>query len=145
MRLTTSARTSASPAQVWEVLGQPSRWPEFELFLRRVRGTHGAAVAGQTLVGVGRVASLGVPIDVLEADHSRRLVLRVHTAPGVGEVLTFDVVPLVGGGSDLTCSVVVDGVLARAAAGPLWLASGLTVRLLAARTSRLARAARRAA
>lgn len=145
MRLTSSARTAASPAQVWEVLGHPSRWPEFELFLRRVRGTHRAAVAGQTLVGVARVASLAVPIDVLEVDPGRRLVVRVHTAPGVGEVLTVDVVPLVAGGSDLTCSVVVDGVLARAAAAPLWLASALTVRLLAARTTRLARAARRAA
>ena len=69
----------------------------------------------------------------------------MHTAPGVGEVLTFDVVPLVGGGSDLSCSVVVDGVLARPAAAPLWLSSCLTLRLLAARTTRLARAARRAA
>ena len=36
MRLVQRARTSATPAQVWEVLGQPSRWPEFEPFLRRV-------------------------------------------------------------------------------------------------------------
>ena len=145
MRLVQRARTSAAPAQVWEVLGAPARWPEFEPFLRRVRGTHGVAVAGQTLVGVSRIGSLAVPIDVLEVETARRLVLRVHTAPGVGELLTFEVVPVVSGGSDLTCSVVVDGVLARAAAGPLWAASGLTVRLLAARAHRLARAARRAA
>lgn len=145
MRLVQRARTSATPAQVWEVLGQPSRWPEFEPFLRRVRGTHDAALRGQTLVGVSRVASLAVPIDVVEVETDRRLTIRVHNAPGIGEVLTFDVVPLVGGGSDLSCSVVVDGVLARAAVAPLWLASGLTVRLLAARATRLARAARRAA
>ena len=69
----TSARTSATPAQVWEVLGQPSRWPEFEPLLRRVRGTHGPAAAGQTLVGVSRVANLAVPLDVREVDPARRL------------------------------------------------------------------------
>lgn len=141
----TTARTCATPAQVWEVLGQPTRWPEFEPLLRRVRGTHGAAAAGQTLLGVSRVANLAVPLDVREVDPARRLVVRVHTAPGVGQVLTVDLVPVVSGGTDIVCSVVVDGLFARAAAGPLWLASGLTVRLLAVRADRLARAARRAA
>ena len=141
----TTARTSATPAQVWEVLGQPSRWPEFEPLLRCVRGTHGAAAAGQTLLGVSRIANLAVPIDVREADPGRRLVVRVHTAPGVGQLLTVDLVPVVSGGTDIACSVVVDGLFARLAAGPLWLASGFTVRLLAVRAERLARAARRAA
>ena len=140
----TTARTSATPAQVWEVLGQPSRWPEFEPLLRRVRGTHGAAAAGQALVGVSRIANLAIPIDVREAEPSRRLVVRVHTAPGVGQVLTIELVPVVSGGTDVVCSVVVDGLFARAAAAPLWLASGVTVRLLAVRAERLARAARRA-
>lgn len=141
----TTARTSATPAQVWEVLGQPARWPEFEPLLRRVRGTHGAVAAGQTLLGVSRVANLAVPLDVREVEPARRLVVRVHTAPGVGQVLTVDLVPVVSGGTDIVCGVVVDGLFARAATGPLWLASGLTVRLLAVRAERLARAARRAA
>lgn len=145
MRLLRRARTSASPAQVWEVLGQPARWPEFEPFLRRVRGAHGAAAAGQTLVGRSRIASLAVPIDVVEADPGRLLVLRIHTAPGVRHTVSFQVLPLVKGGSDLRMNVVVEGPLARVAVGPLWLASGLTLRLLAVRTERLARAARRAA
>lgn len=141
----TSARTSATPAQVWEVLGQPSRWPEFEPLLRRVRGARGAAVAGQTLLGVSRIGSLAVPLDVREVDPARRLVVRVHTAPGVGQLLSFELVPVVSGGTDIVCAVVVDGLFARVAAGPVWLASGLTVRLLAVRAERLARAARRAA
>ena len=141
----TTARTSATPAQVWEVLGHPARWPEFEPLLRRVRGTHGAAAAGQTLLGVSRIANLAVPIDVREADPARRLVVRVHTAPGIGQVLTVDLVPVVSGGTDVVCSVVVDGLFARLAAVPLWLAGGLTLRLLAVRAERLARAARRAA
>ena len=145
MRLRQRARTSATPAQVWEVLGDPARWAEFELFLRRVRGGHGRVDPGTTLVGVGHVASLGIPIDVLEAAPPSRLVLRVHVAPGVVETVAFDVVPLVQGGSDLRVTVVVDGLFARAAVAPLWLASGLTVRLLAARAERIARAARRAA
>lgn len=141
----TTARTSATPAQVWQVLGQPARWPEFEPLLRRVRGTHGAAAAGQALVGVSRIANLAIPLDVREVEHARRLVVRVHTAPGVGQVLTIELVPVVSGGTDVVCSVVVDGLFARAAAAPLWLASGVTVRLLAVRAERLARAARRAA
>ena len=145
MRLTHRVHTDATPAQVWEVLGDPHRWSEFELFLRRVRGTHGALAAGQVLVGVSRIASLAVPIDVLEAEPGARLVLRVHTAPGVVETVTHEVLPRVAGGSDVRVSVVVEGLFARPAAVPLWLASGLTVRLLVARAERLARAARRAA
>ena len=145
MRLAQRARTTASPAQLWEVLGDPVRWPEFEAFLRRVRGTHGRAAAGQTLVGVSRVASLAVPIDVLEAEPASRLVLRVHTAPGVRQTMTFEVVPRVQGGSDVHLTVLVDGPLAMPAAAPLWLSSSFTLRLLVARAERIARAARRAA
>ena len=145
MRLTASAHTAASPAQVWEVLGQPARWPEFEPFLRRVRGTHGGAVTGQTLVGVSRVGGVGVPLDVVEAVPGSRLVLRVHTAPGVRQTMSFEVLPAGRGGSDLRLAVVVDGLFARPAAGALWLSGALTLRLLAARCDRLARAARRAA
>ena len=145
MRLVRHARTSATPAQVWEVLGDPRRWPEFEPFLRRVRGTHGTVAAGQVLVGVGRVASVAIPIDVVEAEPAARLVLRVHTAPGVRQTLSFEVVSLVQGGSDVRVSVVVEGLLARAAVVPLWLAGALSLQLLVARTERIARAARRAA
>ncbi len=145
MRLTSRARTSASPAQVWEVLGTPSRWPEVEPFLRRVRGTQRAADTGRTLVGVSRFYGVAVPIDVLVATPGERLVLRVHTAPGVRQTVTFELLATVQGGSDVRVSVVVHGLFARAAAGPLWLSSAVTLRLLVARAERIARAARRAA
>ena len=145
MRLTAHARTSASPAQVWELLGSPARWAEFEPFLRRVRGTQRAAATGQTLVGVSRVGGVAVPLDVLEVVPGSRLVLRVHTAPGVRQTMAFEVLPTVRGGSDLRLAVVVEGLFARPAAGPLWLSGALTLRLLAARCDRAARAARRAA
>ena len=145
MRLVQRGRTSASPAQVWEVLGIPSRWPEFEPALRRVRGTHRAAAPGQTLVGVSRLALVGVPIDVLEVVPASRLVLRVHVAPGVQQTLTFELLPTVKGGTDVHLRVVVEGLLARLAVAPLWLAGAFTLRLLLARTERIARAARRAA
>ena len=145
MRLAHRVHTSASAAQVWEVLGDPERWPQFDLFLRRVRGTRGRAAPGQRLVGVSRVGSLRIPVDVLEAEPPTRLVLLVHTAPGLREQVTHEVTPAVRGGCDVTVSVVVEGPLARLAAGPLYVASGVTARLLAARTDRLARAARRAA
>lgn len=145
MRLTSSARTTASPAQVWEVLGSPVRWPEFEPFLRRVRGTQRGAAPGQTLVGVARFGAVAVPIDVLEVVPGSRLVLRVHTAPGVRQTMSFDVLPTVDGGSDLRLGLVVEGLFARAAVGPVWLAGALTLRLLAARGDRIARADGRAA
>ena len=145
MRLQQRARTSATPAQVWEVLGDPRRWPEFEPFLRRVRGVHATVSAGRRLVGVSRIGSLAVPIDVMEVDRTRRLVLRVHTAPGVRQTVTHEVLPVVTGGSDIRVGVVVEGLFARAAVAPLWVSAALTTRLLAARAERLARAARRAA
>ena len=145
MRLRHRVRTSASPAQVWSVLGDPAHWPEFDLFLHRVRGGSGLATTGQHLLGVGRGLGVRIPIDVVEATPERRLVLRVHAAPGVVEEVTSEITPLVRGGCDLAVSVVVDGLFARAAAVPLWVARGLTSRLLAHRVEKIARAARRAA
>lgn len=145
MRLAQRVRTSASPSQVWEVLGQPRRWPEFELALRWVRGSVGPVAPGQTLMGVSRFPLLAVPIDVLEAVPGSLLVLRVHVAPGVVERLAFQVVPLARGGSDISVSVVVEGLFAPAAVLPLWLGSAITTRVLGLRVERLAQAARRAA
>ena len=143
MRLVHRVRTSATPAQVWELLGTPSQWPQFDVFLRKVRGTDGRAAAGQHLVGVARWWALGVPLDVLEAVPGERLVLRVRTAPGVTEEVTHVLTPTTSGGTDIRVSVVVEGLLAVPAAVPLWLASGLTSRVLAARTHTLARERRR--
>lgn len=134
--------TAASPAQVWEVLGDPQRWPQFELSLRGVRGTHGGAATGQRLIGLSRVAALGIPLDVLEATPPHRLVLLVHTMPGLRQQMTVDVTPAVRGGADVTVAVVVDGLLGWPAVWPLYLATGLTARLLARRTDRLAEGAR---
>ena len=145
MRLSHSARTSASPAQVWEVLGDPARWPEFDLFLRRVRGSHGRATTGQHLLGLQRVLSLPIPVDVVQAVPERRLVLRVHIAPGLREIVTFALTPTLSGGTDLAVSVVVDGLLARPAALPVWLARGVTTRVLARQTGRTARRSGRGA
>lgn len=143
MRLSHRVRTTASPAQVWAVLGEPRRWPEFDLFLRSVRGSHGAAATGQHLLGLARLASLRIPVDVVEAVPDRRLVLLVHTAPGLRETVTHEITPSVRGGSDIAVSVVVEGLWARFGAVPLWLASGLSARVLAARTDRSAREQRR--
>ena len=145
MRLAHRVHTTAVPAQVWQVLGDPRRWPEFELSLRGVRGRPGRAQTGQRLTGLSRFATLGIPIDVLEATAPTRLVLLVHALPGLREQVTFDVAPAARGGSDVTVSVVVDGLLGWPAVAPLFLGSVLTVRLLSVRTDRIARAARRAA
>ena len=143
MRLAHRVHTRASPSQVWELLGDPQSWPTFDLFLWRVKGS--TATTGQHLVGVARVGRLRIPIDVVEAVPCRRLVLLVHTAPGVRETVTHTITPAVRGGSDLEVSVVVEGLFARLAFSPLYLASGLTARLLAARSDVVARKARTAA
>ena len=145
MKLVHRVRTSASPAEVWELIGTPSQWPQFELSLRRVRGASGGAQAGQHLVGVARWWALGIPLDVLEVVPYERLVLRIRTAPGVTEETTYVLTPTVRGGTDISTSVVVEGMFARQAALPLWLASGMTTRVLAARAHRLARGRRRTA
>lgn len=133
MRLVHSAHTSATPAQVWELLGDPRRWPEFELWLRRVLGPQARLCAGQHLMGLARMSVVRIPVDVLEAEPAQRLVLLVHVAPGVRHQVRTELAAAVRGGCDIRVSVVVDGLLARGAAVPLWLASGLTTRVLAAR------------
>lgn len=145
MRLRHRVRTSATPAQLWGLLGDPDRWPEYEIFLRKVHGRSGRAASGQHLLGVARGLAVRIPIDVVDVLPERRLVLRVHLAPGVTEELTCELTPHVGGGCDLAVSVVVEGLFARGAALPLWLARGLTARVLAHRVERMARTARKAA
>ena len=145
MRLAHRVHTSATATQVWQLLGDPQAWPQFDLLLRRVEGHHAPATTGQNLIAVARFGALRIPVDVVEAVPGRRLVLLVHTAPGLRERVTHEITTAVRGGCDLTVSVVVDGLLAPVAAAPLYLVSGLTTRLLGARTERLARAARRVA
>ena len=145
MRLAHRVPTAATPAQVWAVLGDPRRWSEFELSLRGVRGRPGRAQTGQRLTGLSRFATLGLPIDVLEATPPSRLVLLAHVVPGLRERVIFDVASAARGGSDITVSVVVDGPLGWPAVAPLFLGNVLTVRLLSVRSDRIARAARRAA
>lgn len=145
MKLAHRVRTSASPAQVWEVLGSPALWPTFDLFLRQVRGAGSPAVVGQHLVGLARGTGLGIPLDVLEVVPEQRLVMRIRTAPGVTEEITFQLTPTTRGGTSIAVGIVVDGLFAVPAAPLLWLANGLNARVLAARTARTARRSRRPA
>ena len=127
------------------MLGTPKNWPQFDVFLSKVRGTDRPATVGQHLVGVSRWTALGIPLDVLEVEPERRLVLRVRTAPGLTEELTFVLTPTTRGGTAIALSLVVEGLFAGPAAPILWLANGLNARVLAARTHRLARQTRRTA
>ena len=127
---------------VWELLGDGRAWSQFELSLRGVRGQ---VAAGAHLMALLRMTAVGIPVDVVEAVPEQRLVLVVQLMPGLREELTFDLTDAVHGGTDIALSVVVDGLLAATAALPLWLYDGFTLRVLAARSDRLARLARRAA
>ena len=95
MKLAHRVHTSASPAQVWELLGSPERWPSFDLMLHRVRGASGRAVAGQHLLGISRGMALRIPVDVVESVAEQRLRLVVRTVPGVTQEETFELTPAV--------------------------------------------------
>lgn len=145
MRLRHRVRTSASPAQVWELLGDPVRWPEFMPGFRSVRGAHGPAAAGQHLLGISRTPfGLRIPLDVVEAVTGERLVLRTATLPFVNEQTTFVLTRTTRGGTDISVSTVVDGLLALPAAMPVWATVGVSAHLLVARTDRALRTSRRA-
>jgi len=145
MRLEHRVTTPASPAEVWALLGDLAAWPAFELFLRSVRGAHGPAAVGQRLMGRVRLSTVSIPIDVLEVVPEERLVVLVHTAPGLRERLAFDLTPSLRRGTDVRLSLSVEGLLALPAVLPLWLAGGLTARVLAAVADAQARKVRRAA
>jgi hypothetical protein len=145
MRLEHRVHTRAAPAQVWTLLGDPSAWPTFDLFVSGLRGGVSQVSSGQRLMALARLSLLAVPVDVVEAVPDERLELLVHTAPGLRERLAFDLIPSVTRGTDIRLTIVVEGAFAVPAALPLWLAAGLTARVLAARTDRQARIDRRAA
>ncbi len=142
MRLVHRVHTRAAPSVVWQLLGDGAGWPLFELSLRAVRGR---IRSGEHIVALLRMSAVGIPVDVVEAIPEERLALVVHLLPGLREELTIDLTASVEGGTDIALSVVVDGLLARPAVLPLWLYDGLTARVLAARSDRLARLAGRAA
>jgi hypothetical protein len=145
VRLSHRVHTPATTAQVWDLLSVPAAWPQFLLLVRRVRGTDGPAVTGQRLLGVTRFASVGIPVDVLEAVHERRLSLLVHTAPGLRERVTYYVTPALRGGCDVEVSVSVEGPFAISATVPVFLTTAFSTRLLAALAAREARTAQGAA
>lgn len=143
MRLAHRASTSASPEQVWQLLGDPRRWSSFNPWLRRVQGAPDRVRSGQTLLAVARFTSVRIPVDVVEARPGERLELFFHTAPGVAERVVFELTRTVRGGTSMRVHVVVEGLFARPAWAPLWLANGLVARVLAAQAERGARASRR--
>jgi hypothetical protein len=142
MRLEHRVHTGATPGQVWAVLGDPSAWPTIELFTRGIRGRATRVLAGQRLMALVRMSVVAIPVDVLEVVPEERLVLLVHTAPGLREQLSFDLTPSLSRGCDIRVSIGLEGPFALGALAPAWLAAGLTARVLAARTQRQARLAR---
>ena len=142
MRLVHRVHTSAAPSVVWKMLADTESWPQFEMSLRGVRGQ---VVQGAHLMARLRLTAIGVPVDVVEVVRDQRLVLDVQLLPGLREQLAFDLTPALHGGTDIALAVVVEGVLARPAVLPLWLYDGFIARLLAARTDRVAKLARRPA
>jgi hypothetical protein len=121
----------ATPPDVWTVLRDPHRWPEFEAFLARVEGAAGHAVEGQRLLGVARGVPVRVPLDVRRVVPRKALHVTIHSAPGLREERDIVLVPATRGGTQITFLVRLYGPLAGAAVLPLWFSSGMTARLLA--------------
>ncbi len=145
MRLVQRVHTAASPGHVWALLSLPSSWPQFDLLFRSVKGARGPAAPGQHLMGLTRFGLVRLPVDIVEAVEGKRLVLVVHTAPGVRERVAYDLTAAARGGCDVQVSRTVEGLFAPLAVLPLFLSGNVSVRLLAARAERAARTAARGA
>jgi hypothetical protein len=121
----------ATPPDVWTVLREPQRWPEFEATLARVEGAAGHAVEGQRLLGVGRAVPIRIPLDVRRVVPRKALHVTVHSIPGLREEIDIVLVPATRGGTQITVLVRLSGPLAAAMILPVWFGSGMTMRLLA--------------
>jgi hypothetical protein len=133
VRISHRVHTSAPPPDVWAVLSQPRRWPEFELSLTRVHGAADVAAQGQRLVAISRGFGLRLPVDVGHVIPRKALLVRVRVMPGLTEDVEYVLVPAARGGTDITVIVSAAGPLARAALLPLWSNAAFGVRLLARR------------
>jgi hypothetical protein len=120
----------ATPPDVWTVLRDPHRWPEFEATLARVEGAAGHAMEGQRLLGVGRAVPIRIPLDVRRVVPRKALHVTVHSIPGLREEIDIVLVPATRGGTQITVLVRLTGPLAAAMVLPVWLGSGMTARLL---------------
>jgi hypothetical protein len=120
----------ATPPDVWTLLRDPQRWSEVEAFLARVEGAANHAIEGQRLLGVGRAVPVRIPLDVRRVVPRKALHLTIHSLPGLREELDIVLVPATRGGTQITFLLRLHGPLASAAVLPVWLASGMTARLL---------------
>jgi uncharacterized membrane protein len=125
---------------VWDLLRDPERWPEFEVFLSAVEGAPTPVEAGRSFHVVGRApVRVRVPVDVRVVRPGQQLGIRIHTLPGVVEDVDHLLVPLPGGRTDIEVRVTVRGPLAPAAFLPLRISSAVVARQLAAAAARSAR------
>jgi hypothetical protein len=133
VRISHRVHTSAPLPDVWAVLSEPQRWPEFELSLARVEGVAGSAAQGQRLVAISRGFGLRLPVDIGHVVPRKALLARVRLLPGYTEDVEYVLVPAARGGTDITVIVSAAGPLARIALLPVWGNAALGVRLLARR------------
>ena len=140
MRLSHRVHTAGSAADVWSLLGEPRRWPRFDVVLARVVGASGTVVQGQRLVGITRGLPLRIPIDVVRVVPHKAVQLRINAAPGMREEIEYLLVPLPRGGTQVRLTVDLDGPMARAATLAACGTSAMSARLLARRAARARRA-----
>jgi len=138
MRIEHCREVAAPPAAVWALLGEPARWPDFEILVAAVAEPSGAAAAGPAREGrdvlvVARGLGLRAPVRIRAAEPDRWLGLRVRTLPGLVEDVDHLIEPLAGRRCRVRVTVAVRGPLRLVAYLPLRASSALVVRSLVRR------------
>jgi hypothetical protein len=137
-RVSHRKHTPASPPDVWAVLGDPRRWPEFDVLLTRVEGMsgdvpRGVVAAGQHLDGVGRGVPRRMLVEVRRVVPRSTLVVTRRVLPGVSVDTEYVLIPATRGGTQLVTVVRTAGPIGRIFLPPLWLAAAASAHRLGRR------------
>ena len=136
-------RARAAPAQVWALLGDGARWPEFDPLVHRVGGPDGPLRQGDRRVLVTRPVRAPFTLDVGEVLPEQYLHLRVQMAPGLAVDSTWELTPALRGGTVVTLTESPVGLFAVPSWAALQAVASVRLRRLASRAAADTRAAGR--
>lgn len=130
-----SACSAAPVTDVWALLVDPTRWPEFEPAIRRVVAEppdEAAEVeAGKRLRAQLRLSAVQIPVEIDHVVNRSSLAVTARLLPGLAEEVEHLVIPSATGGTQVTVRIRLNGPFALPALLPRWIARVVTVRLLA--------------
>jgi hypothetical protein len=130
-----SACSAAAVSDVWALLADPARWPEYEPAFRSVTavpsGEPAPVAVGQRLRAQVRLMPHQVPIEIDHVVPRSSIAMTAQLFPGLAEEVEHLVLPSATGGTQVTARIRLHGPLALPALLPRWAARAVTVRLLA--------------